>query len=373
MNSEIIFFLSLAQIPLVNSSFGKLLRANFANTQELLSLTKREWELLGAPQIIVEKITAPNWEWIKTQLAWAEKPGQHLLTIFDARYPTLLHEIKNPPLMLFVAGDPELLASPQLAIVGSRKPTPVGKATAFAFAKELAALGFTITSGLALGIDVASHSGALAAAKPTIAVMGTGQDTIYPRAHSKIAAEIVAKGGAVVSEYPLGTAANALHFPQRNRIISGLSFGTLVVEASLHSGSLITARCATEQGREVFAIPGSIHNQQTRGCHSLIRNGAKLVENTTDIIEEIVNFTAIPPQQTGQEPTAAMQKQIFATTKNLDNKRKLLLECIGDEVTAIEVIAERSKLPLKEIFSILFNLEVSGLINSVLGGYQRVK
>ncbi len=209
------------------------------------------------------------------------------MTWDSAAYPALLASIPDPPLALFVEGDADVLALPQLAVVGSRNPTAHGRDTAVQFAAHLARSGLAITSGLALGIDAASHRGALQAGGRTVAVLGCGLDTIYPRENEPLAAAITAGGGALVADLPTGTAPLKQHFPRRNRIISGLSVGTLVVEAALRSGSLITARLAGEQGREVFAIPGSIHNPLARGCHRLIRQGAKLVEDADDIFVEL--------------------------------------------------------------------------------------
>ncbi|MEE8482340.1 MAG: DNA-processing protein DprA, partial [Acidiferrobacterales bacterium] len=211
---------------------------------------------------------------------WLAEEDSHLVSVADEAYPDLLREIPDPPALLYIKGDPVALSLPQLAIVGSRNPTPVGLENANAFAGALASTGLVVTSGLALGIDTAAHRGALDGGGNTIAIAGTGVDRIYPARNHTVAHEI-AKHGALVSEFPLATPPLRENFPRRNRILSGLSLGTLVVEAALRSGSLITARLAAEQGREVFAIPGSIHSPQSRGCHQLIRQGAKLVETAT--------------------------------------------------------------------------------------------
>ena len=211
-------------------------------------------------------------------MEWLSQPGNHVVHFQDAAYPALLKQIADPPPLLFVRGDRDYLAQPQLAIVGSRNPTHTGRALAREFAAHLASFGLTITSGLASGIDGAAHQGAIEAGGTTLAVTGTGLDRVYPARHRDLAHR-VAENGALVTEFPPGTAPLAANFPRRNRLISGLSLGTLVVEAALRSGSLITARSALEQGREVFAIPGSIHNPLARGCHALIRDGAKLVES----------------------------------------------------------------------------------------------
>ncbi len=224
-------------------------------------------------------------------LAWAQQPGHHLIFLGDPAYPPGLLDLADAPLVLYVVGDPKWLTQPNLAVVGARQPTPGGRDTARAFAEALAARGWTVASGLAQGIDAAAHEGALAAvsagaAGSTVAWLGTGVDRVFPAEHRGLAQRIAA-AGALLSEFPLGTPAKKHHFPRRNRLIAASSRGTLVVEAAVQSGSLITARLATELGREVFAIPGSIHNPMAKGCHRLIREGAKLVESVEDILEEL--------------------------------------------------------------------------------------
>ncbi len=243
---------------------------------------------------------------IAADLRWLDGARRTLLTPDSPDYPCLLARIASPPPALFVEGMAAALALPQLAIVGSRSPTAIGRETATRFAAHLSRSGFAITSGLALGIDAAAHRGALDARGPTIAVLGGGLDRVYPVENASLAAAILAAGGAVVSEFPIGTPPLPSHFPRRNRIIAGLAVGTLVVEAALHSGSLITARLAADQGREVFAIPGSIHSPTARGCHRLIRDGAKLVETADDVLAELAPLLATlrPPQPpTASPPT----------------------------------------------------------------------
>ncbi len=227
----------------------------------------------------------PNSKMVDEHLQWlASSKYHHIIRLGSPDYPKQLSEIPKPPEILFVSGSIEVLHQPQVAIVGSRNASPIGLETAYSFANELSKAGLVITSGMALGIDGAAHRGALEAHYPTIAVLGTGIDTIYPLRHTTLAEQIT-KQGAIISEFPLKTTPSPANFPRRNRIISGLSLGTLVVEASTKSGSLITARLAAEQGREVFAIPGSIHNPRAKGCHQLINQGAKLVENIEDILQ----------------------------------------------------------------------------------------
>jgi DNA processing protein len=308
-----------------------------------------------------------NWKKIEKDLHWCEQNHCCLLTWLDNDYPDLLKEIPSPPPLLYVKGDVKLLSTPQLAIVGSRNPTAIGHRTAEQFAAALVNVGITITSGLALGIDAASHRGALAAKGKTIAVMATGLKQLYPRAHKKLAEEIV-QTGAIVSEFALALNANKSHFPQRNRIISGLSMGVLVVEAALKSGSLITARFAAEQGREVFAIPSSIHHPLGKGCHHLIRQGAKLVENIEDILVELAPlhdsmFKKMPP------PNETTEKKV----EDIDTALRQLLIQIGYEPTSLDTIVARSGLTPSEVSSMLLLLELKGYINTVPGGYILIK
>ncbi len=292
----------------------------------------------------------------------------------DAAYPPLLLEITKPPAPLFVRGDAGTLLLPQLAIVGRRNATPGGIETAHQFAAWLAARGFCITSGLAEGIDAAAHRGALSVGGKTIAVCGTGLDMVYPRQHRELAREIIQAGGALVSEFARGTTVHPSNFPRRNRLISGLSVGTLVVEASLRSGALITARHAMEQGREVFAIPGSIHNPVARGCHRLIRNGAKLVETAADIVDELTGLLAglaLDAAATIPESGAADDAEIPA---DIAADYAQLLEAMGWDVVDADDLVQRSGLTIGEVSSMLLLLEMQGSVRSLSGGrYQRVR
>jgi DNA processing protein len=310
----------------------------------------------------------PDRERIERDLSWAEQPGNHIITCRDPAYPALLLQIADPPPLLYVVGNVGALGQLQLAMVGSRNPSAPGQRTATEFARYLALSGLTITSGLALGIDAASHQGTLDAGKPTIAVMGTGLDRVYPARHRELA-HAIAEHGALVSEFPTGTVPRPENFPRRNRIISGLSLGTLVVEAATRSGSLITARCAGEQGREVFAIPGSIHNPLARGCHALIRQGAKLVETAQDVIDELgaLAGACTPPQpQAGDQPRAS--------TLELATDYLQLLDSIGYDPTSVDALVETSGLTPAEVSSMLLQLEMSGYVASSAGGmYNRLK
>ncbi len=311
----------------------------------------------------IEQIRHPDLEKIECDLQWAEKPQNYLIPFFDANYPTLLKETVDYPPLLYASGNIELLNRPQIAIVGSRNCSPGGAKNAFQFASYLSQSGITITSGMATGIDTQAHLGALDGNGHTIAVAGTGLDRIYPSKNRQLAYDIH-QNGLLVSEFPLGTGPARENFPRRNRIISGLSVGTLVVEATNRSGSLITAHQATEQGREVFAIPGSIHNPQARGCHQLIRNGAKLVEHAADIVDELSSLLGF---------IAEKQNIPQNEGSGLDLESESLLNAIGfDPVTADELV-ERSGLTVDKLSSMLVLLELNDFIQSAPGGcYVRI-
>ena len=296
-----------------------------------------------------------------------QTPDCCLVTIVDQQYPTLLKEISGCPPFLYVKGDPVCLGLPQIAIVGSRNTSNSGRQTAHTFAKELGASGFVVTSGLAMGVDTEAHSGALAGNGKTIGVIGTGIDQVYPKRNIRLAEEIVATGGAIVSEFPIGTSPVAQNFPKRNRTISGLSCGTLVVEAALRSGSLITARYAMEQNRELFAIPGSIHNPLARGCHSLIKQGAKLVETAQDIVDELSGLLSFQWQQLeDKEKEVQVETQISLSDIEIE-----VLKHIGFDQTGADEITERSGLSVADVISHLMSLELKGLIYAEGTGYIR--
>ncbi len=317
---------------------------------------------MGLNNASIDALKAPDWYTIEQDLAWLEQENNHIICFTDNNYPTLLKEISSPPPVLFVRGNPEILSLPQIAIVGSRNPSKLGLETAASFAKDLTHYGYIITSGLALGIDAASHQGALQGHGLTIAVAGTGLDRIYPARHKQLALDII-ENGAIISEFPPGTKAKANHFPRRNRIISGLSMGLLVVEAAKQSGSLITARLALEQNREVFAIPGSIHNPLARGCNALIRQGAKLVETSTDILEEL-----------GQYNQAHKITETESKQTTLDLEQQTILNLVMYNPTSIDNLVENSGQSVEIISSILLTLELQGYIESAAGGcYTRLK
>jgi DNA processing protein len=307
-------------------------------------------------------------------LAWIEAERITLIAASDDNYPPLLRRVAGCPLLLFVRGDADALWMPQLAIVGSRQASAGGLATARDFAATFVARGFTVSSGLAAGIDAAAHQGALAAGGKTIAVLGTGLDRIYPARHADLARAIAEKG-ALVSEFPPRTPVRRENFPRRNRIISGLSLGTLVVEASLGSGSLITARIAVEQGREVFAIPGSIHNPMAKGCHQLIRDGAKLVETAQEVIDELAPMVremreTLPPLQAlGFASEPALQSRRVASD---DVEYTMLRKALGYDPVGLDALVERTGLTVPVLSSMLLRMELEGEVVANPGGtYSR--
>lgn len=363
---DIAYWLALLRAPGVGPVTFLGLLQHYPAPRALFEASSAQRARLGLPRATLEYLSQPDWDSVERDLVWLEQPAHHALTLTDPAYPPLLLEIADPPPVLFVHGDPALLARPQLAMVGSRNPTPGGSETAHAFARHLAQTGLVITSGLALGIDGASHRGALEGGGATIAVTGTGLDRVYPARHRTLA-HAIAAGGALVSELPPGAPPLPEHFPRRNRIISGLSAGTLVVEAAANSGSLITARLATEQGREVFAIPGSIHNPLARGCHALLKQGAKLVETAQDILEELGPLTggfSLPAAR----PTAPGNDQASFTVE-----QTALLDCLSFEPVAVDTIIRRSGLTPEVVSSILLTLELQGCVTSSAGGcYSRI-
>jgi DNA processing protein len=293
---------------------------------------------------------------------WLARPGHHRIGRGEPAFPALLEAIDDPPAALYIAGKPDALHLPCLAIVGSRNPTRGGEQNAFEFARYLGRAGFCIVSGLAAGIDAAAHRGALAAGAPTVAFLGHGIDTVYPAGNRSLAADIEIHG-ALVSEFPLGTPPMRPLFPQRNRLISGLSLGTLVVEAARQSGSLITARLAGEQGREVFALPGSIHNPMARGCHRLIRDGAKLVESAADIVAELGALVGGVLQFSEE---AAESRPAHAADDDQDYRK--LTENLGHDPVSVDELASRSGLTIDQVSSMLLILELDGKVEKLSGG-----
>jgi DNA processing protein len=304
--------------------------------------------------------------------AWLAQPGNSLMTLADEDYPKSLLEIADPPAVLYCKGRRSLLSQPCLGIVGSRNATPQGVRDAEAFAHALSDAGLTIVSGLALGIDAAAHRGGLAGAGSSVAIIGTGLDRIYP-ARNKALAHQLAENGLIVSEFALGTAPLPGHFPRRNRLISGLSRGVLVVEAAPNSGSLITARVATEQGREVFAIPGSIHSPLARGCHALIKQGAKLVESAADILDELAWQQRLAPPVLRQDRPQGERQAAYPLRVLAETLSDPILDALDGAPTTLDTLAQRTGLTLEALSAKLLALELDGRIAPLPGGrYQKI-
>lgn len=363
--SDVAYWLALLFTQKLGPITSSKLLEIFSSPAALFNASRQELLNHKISSNFVEQFQNPNWQAVEQALLWANQPGNHIITWQDSHYPELLRQIPAPPLVLFVRGNLSVLSKPQLAMVGSRHPTPWGLDIAYQFAQHLAGGDLVITSGLALGIDGASHKGALAAQGLTIGVLGTGLDHIYPARHKALAGQIIEQGGALVSEFSPGTLPKPEHFPRRNRIISGLSLGVLVVEAAIQSGSLITAKYALEQGREVFAIPGAIHNPLARGCHALLKQGAKLVETSNDILEEFPLYRGMQGQSGHKISKKNDQKAVFSAQ---DAK---LIECMGFEATPIDTLIERSGLSADVVSSHLLVLELQGHVTAVPGGYLR--
>jgi len=347
-------WLRLALAPGVgNTSLIRLLTA-FGSPEAVLSSGRSALAVHLTTAQCDALLTEPDAAQLDAALAWLDQPGNSLMTLADEDYPKSLLEIADPPAMLYCKGQRRLLNQPALGIVGSRNATPQGVRDAEAFAHVLSDAGLTIVSGLALGIDAAAHRGGLAGSGSSVAVIGTGLDRIYP-ARNKTLAHQLAENGLIVSEFPLGTPPLPGHFPRRNRLISGLSHGVLVVEAAPDSGSLITARVATEQGREVFAIPGSIHSPLARGCHALIKQGAKLVESAADILDELA------------------WQQRLAPPSLPETLADPVLDALDGAPTTLDTLAQRTGLTLDALSAKLLTLELDGRIASLPGGrYQKI-
>jgi len=346
------------------SSLSQLLERFDENPGLILQHNAATLRAAGLDQKTISRIHAPGNRQVDADLEWAQQAGNHLIRYSDDCYPELLRQIPDYPVLLYASGNTDLLCCPQLAIVGSRNCTPGGAQNAFDFAAQAALAGMVVTSGLALGIDAAAHRGALSVAGGTLAVTGTGLDRVYPQGNRRLGEEITERG-LMVSEFPLGTPARPANFPQRNRIISGLAMATLVVEAAKRSGSLITARLAAEQGREVFAVPGSIHNPQAGGCHQLIRDGATLIETAHDIGVELGSLYNFIQQQASMARTEHRP--------SLDADQRSLLDSIGYDPVHCDLLVLRSGLTIDKLSSMLVELELNDLIQSAPGGcYVRI-
>lgn len=361
---ELTAWLTLMRAPGLHAGMLRRLLPDRPTAASIVSAPPAALHASGAGPALVEWLKGCGKLDLSADLRWLDQEHHHFIPWGDERYPGLLAELSDAPAGLYVRGDASSLLLPQLAIVGSRNPTPAGRENAASFAAHLARCGLTITSGLAIGIDAASHQGALEGGGATIAVCGTGLDIDYPRSNAALA-EAIANRGALVSEFPIGAPPIKANFPRRNRIISGLSLGTLVVEAAVQSGSLITARLAAEQGREVFAVPGSIHNALARGCHLLIRQGAKLVETADDIFTELRSLAGALTPSPHESGTAGRREN---STSALDKEYEILLDALGFEPAGVDVLIARSGLRADAVASMLLILELEGRIESYPGG-----
>jgi DNA processing protein len=351
-------WLQLALTPGVGpATFQRMLR-QFGLPHAILQRSRAELAGFTSAAVLDALHSPAVSQAVERALAWARQPGHAVITLADETYPKPLLEIADPPALLYARGRSELLARGALAIVGSRNATQQGEANAEAFARALSSAGLTIVSGLALGIDAAAHRGGLSGPSSTIAVLGTGIDVVYPSRNAALAAEI-AERGLLMSEFPLGAGPAAQNFPRRNRLISGLARGCLVVEAALASGSLITARAAAEQGREVFAIPGSIHSPLSKGCHALIKSGAKLVESAEDVLAELSGFR---PSGYASTQQAVVQQDTG------------LLAHMGHDPVDVDSLCSRAGLSAEQVSSELLKLELDGRVAALPGGlYQRLE
>ncbi len=383
---ELAAWLHLVLTHGVGSNTARDLLARFGLPSQILSAGFPALQKCVPEKIALALSTKPDdalQAQIDKTLAWASEPGNHVLTLADTNYPPALLSIADPPPLLYAKGRTELLSRPAVAIVGSRNATAQGMQNAERFAQTLSNAGLCVVSGLALGIDAAAHAGACSAVSghgSTIAITGTGLDLVYPAKHRALAHRI-AEQGCLLSEYPIGTAAIAANFPRRNRLISGMSLGVLVVEAALQSGSLITARSALEQGREVFAIPGSIHSPLAKGCHQLIRQGAKLVESAQDILEELQLHALAPSKHHAIDrvtDSAVMSAAItLSPTTELstasNEHARQVMRAAGHDPASVDQLAERTGLPASDIQASLLLLELDGKFERMTDGrYQKL-
>lgn len=355
---ELEAWLRLALIPQIGPVAFRKLLADFSSPEMILKASATSLARSVGDSLATAIRTGPVPAHIDAALDWLSQPSNQVVTLADDSYPPALLEIPDPPPLLYVKGSEALLARNAIAIVGSRNATAQGNANAEAFARELSDCGYTVVSGLALGIDAAAHRGGLAGASSSIAVVGNGLDIVYP-ARNRELAHSLAVDGLLISEFPIGTRPLASNFPRRNRLISGLSRGVLVVEAALESGSLITARCALDQGREVFAVPGSIHSPLSKGCHLLIRQGAKLVERATDILEEL-GHVARDAHDSGDD--------------SFPEKYRAITTAMSFDPFDVDTLCARAGLTAEKASAMLLELELDGLVARLPGGkFQRTR
>lgn len=361
---ELKAWLQLSLVPGLGAATLRRLLSEFGLPENVVAADRRQLRSY-LPSGVIENLDSPAvMQAVDRALAWARETQHSVVTIADSIYPKRLLEIPDPPLLLYCVGRATLLDQPSLAVVGSRNATPSGIRNAEQFARALSDAGLAIVSGLALGIDAAAHRGGLAGRGSTIAIFGTGIDRIYPRQNAALA-ERIAEGGLLVSEFALQTPSRRENFPRRNRLISGLAQGCLVVEAALASGSLITARSAAEQGREVFAIPGSIHSPLAKGCHALIKAGAKLVETADDVLCEL---SALRAQAAGDAPPAGTLEV------RPQREHSPLLAHLDFDPVEIDSLCTRSGLPAQQVSAELLRLELAGVVAALPGGrYQRLR
>lgn len=405
---ELGYWLALYTVPRCGLCTISVLLKKFTTPKQILLASYEELLNAGVNPVLASSLQKPDWKIVEVCLRWVEQPQRHILYWDNLDYPPLLREISSPPLILFIKGALSFLQQQALAIVGARNPTHTGLEIAHQFANELSDLGFVITSGLARGIDGAAHQGALLNKGLTVAVLGSGLEHIYPVSHQTLAMDIVEKGGTLISEFFPFTPPKAEYFPRRNRIISGISLGVIVIEATLRSGSLITARYALEQNREIFAVPGSIRNPLSQGCHALLKEGATLVESSEDIMHGLsflsrhskclankaVSTKAVyqaekqsakkkpkvplyPNQcnnlESSLSPESLQSKPIQQKKDRarLDSQDRKLVECLGFELTNIDILMIRSGLAIDKLLARLSRLQLQGYIDVVPGGYVR--
>jgi DNA processing protein len=354
-DSDLAAWIRLTLVPGLGGQGLRKLLAAHGLPQHVLAAGRRALAAQVGEDLADSILEIPDRDLLERAFEWAAQPGHQIITLADSSYPPQLLEIPDPPALLYVDGNIALLSRRSLAIVGSRNATPQGLANAEGFARHFSNAGLPIVSGLALGIDAAAHRGALDGGSSTIAVLGTGIDVVYPVRNAQLFEEI-ATHGALVSEFPVGTPPSRENFPRRNRVISGLSRGVLVVEAAISSGSLITARLAADQGRDVYAVPGSIHSPLAKGCHALIKQGAKLVESAEDLLGEFGDISA---------PEATVVATAVTDVP--------LLECMGFDPCNVDKLCERTGLTPDKVSAMLLQLELEGRVMSLPGGaYQRV-
>ena len=369
--SHVLEWLGLALTPGLGPTRTRKLVEHFGGPEAVFHASLTELEATGIQAVTAQSIaTGKSTELAQEEMARAGTAGVALVSLDDPAYPVRLKEIYDPPLLIYVRGNVDVLAQPGIAMVGTRHPTPYGSGMAERLACDLAAQGLVIISGMARGVDTASHRGAIAAKGKTIGVFGTGVDVIYPKENSRLAEQILALGGAIISEFPLGTFAAPQNFPIRNRIISGMSVGVLVVEAAEYSGTRITARCALEQNREVFAVPGNVMNKNSWGPNTLIKQGAKLVATWEDVWEDLpadVRLKLTPPPSVESDEGASAS--LFPDEGLPPHEKRILRLLKADEATHIDEIVEKleTEMSSSEIFAALFELELSGKVKQMPG------